>query len=382
MVLLKHAALIDGTGAGPYMNADVRIKDGRICEVGTGLSLQEGEEMVDLAGKWLIPGLMDAHVHMSMDPGDGALAEKEFLDYGVTTIRSAGEFGCDIIERREAAKEHFYEAPDILASGLIVQADGGNPYCTAAGSHPALRDKVILVNDETDIEGEIAKGALRKPDFVKAFVTDDDFRGRENRVPAITEAQMKRICDAAHKAGIPVMTHVDDIHDSLVAVRGGTDTLEHLINPESYDHEVTDELIDEMLKRGVPLIPTIIATYHLEIDLNSPFSVVDAVLKDVKILKDAGVPIGVGCDSGNNAVYFGKSVHEEMAWLVKAGLTPLEAITAATGVDAKALGIADDRGTIEPGKRADLVVLRKDPLEDIANTLSIEAVYKAGRIVR
>ena len=194
--------------------------------------------------------------------------------------------------------------------------------------------------------------------------------------------QMKRICDAAHKAGIPVMTHVDDIHDSLVAVRGGTDTLEHLINPESYDHEVTQELIDEMLKRGVPLIPTIIATYHLEIDLNSPFSVVDAVLKDVKILKDAGVPIGVGCDSGNNAVYFGKSVHEEMAWLVKAGLTPLEAITAATGVDAKALGIADDRGTIEPGKRADLVVLRKDPLEDIANTLSIEAVYKAGRIVR
>jgi enamidase len=395
MLVLTRARLIDGTGAPPVENVDIIVDGGRICEVGRGLTIPAGAHIVDLSGKTLIPGLIEAHTHVGGSAGlerpgcvgrfasyDYAEFRESMLRFGVTTVRSAGDFTPDIISVRDAVNEGALIGPRMLVCGKMIQAKGGHPLSTVYFDDPEVaKNACVVVDADTDIENEVKGLVDSGVDWIKAFLSDDNKMRYPSSVPRLSNEQLRRVADAAHKYGLPVMMHVDDIGDMRDAANAGADTIEHIISIATSDHEVTDEVLELLTSRDVWVVPTLVSTKsHDGAAENAPL-VWPALLAAAKKLIGAGVKLGVGCDSGIPFVPFGEALHSEMELLVEAGLSPLEAITAATGGNAKMLRRYDSLGSIEPGKVADMVALGSDPLTDIKNTRDIKLVLRDGSIV-
>ena len=201
-----------------------------------------------------------------------------------------------------------------------------------------------------------------------------------NPVPRISKQKLKEIIDVSHQYGLSVTVHVDCPAEMLDAVQCGADCIEHMIGAGELENKISDELIQLTKKSGAVVDPTMISIKRFD-PMGSAPSIWDAVKEAVRKCYDAGIPMAVGCDAGIPFVPFGEAVHDEMACLNEAGIPPLEVITMATGGNAKLLKMEDHIGTIEPGKDADLIVLEKDPLEDIRNTKTIQLVVSKGKIV-
>lgn len=396
MIALKNVTLIDGTGKGPVSGSTILIEKGKFLEAGTDILVPEGAEVLDLKGKTVIPGLIDAHIHINgssrLDrPGASHLVpsynnvemREGCLRWGVVAVRTCGQFTEETLAFREGVENGTIErSPRVCMSGPMFQAPGGHPCYTVFMSDPDVEQLACaVVNDDTEIEPVIQKSKAQGVDFTKVFYAHLNKMDYPNPVPRISKKKLKEIIDISHQYGLSVTVHVDSPAEMQDAVELGADCIEHMIGAGETENELPDELVALTKRSGATVDPTMISIKRFDPLNDAAPSVWNAVKKAVKKCYDAGIPMAVGCDAGIPFVPFGEAVHDEMACLVEAGIPPLEVITMATGVNAKLLNMDDRIGTIEPGKEADLIVLEKDPLENIQNSKTIEMVLSKGRIV-
>ena len=373
------ATVITGTSAAPIADGIVVVRDGRIAEVGPrrAITVPDDVPTVQVAGKTIVPGLWDMHTHVTQVEWAPV-----YLAAGVTTVRDMGNEFDFITPLRDAIEAGRALGPRILLAGLV---DGGGP--NAFG----------VVYAATPDEAKQAVAKYHDAGFqqikIYSLVT-----------PPIVEA----ICAEAHRAGMTVTGHVPNGMTIEQAAAAGMDHISHLAIRGEADSDEVKRTIQFLKEHKTVIDPTQswnellghpagtpIAAFQPGVSkipppLNRVFSNagaagVDAAtararlergLKIVKALKDAGVPIVAGTDEGIP----GHSVHREIELYVEAGFTPLEALQAATIVPARAMKLDGETGTIERGRRADLVVLNANPLESIRNIRSVRWTIQNGRV--
>jgi len=385
--------LWDGTGAPAMSDAAIVVEDGRVVAVVPMSELPPVAESVSLQGKYVIPGLVEAHAHVSGDwAPDGVTAPEErvagdlvlYARYGVTTVNSLGD-GEAVLAVRDAA------------TGMEPRAR-----VMAAG-------EVIAANDPAQARADALHNADMGADFLKLRV--DDNLGTTPKMP--WEA-VEAVMQVGRERNIPVATHMFYLDDAKRLLAVGSGLLAHSVR----DQDVDAELIAMLRDRGVCYVPTLVREVSTFVYgsrpgfFDEPFFLRHADMAEVerlsqpgfmermagsssaaayrvalvqaqrnlKTLHDAGIPIAMGTDAGPAARFPGFFEHEELQLMVDAGLTPAQALHSATAVSASCLG-RDDVGTLEPGKWADFIVLGADPLSDIRNTRSIEQVFVAGQAV-
>src|SRR5262245_37481019 len=423
VLVLEGVNLIDGTGAPPQPNARLVIVEGRIAAVGTrgAVRTPEGARVIDLAGRTVIPGLIDAHAHVAFlrHPGSDDPEYDEATTRRV--LRTLLAFGVTGARNPMAPAAVGVALRDAVAGGALLG--------------PRLR----TAGDAIDVQLYPAPEAVRHEVERQAALGVDDVKLYAGLTPELTKAAI----ETAHAHGLKAVGHLQATSWSDAA-QLGIDFITHGASwsedclPETrrpaYRRAVRREgtmkarlrwlewldprgpevraMVRELARRSIPLDPTLIA-YETKLRGDDPFYTASPdlallpqpilaswrggsftsdwtaedyargralwpkLLELVSVYDEEGVPLLVGSDLPNPWVVPGASLHREMELLVSAGLPPLRVLSMATKNAAAAFGW-DDAGTLEPGKRADLVVLEGDPLDDIRNTRRIEAVYLAG----
>ena len=414
---LRGARVIDGRGGAPIDNATIVIRDGRIVAVGpsAGTPVPSGAEVVDYAGKTIIPGLISNHSHVGIFVGLKAAPEnynrdailrqlKQLEAYGVTTVMALGLNGPLFYELRPELHAGRLPGADLFGADQGIGVAGGQP---SAAVVPVGENQVSRPDTVEMARESIRQMAARKTDMVKIWL---DSAG--GLMPKLKPEVYSAVIDEAHKNGLRVAAHIYDIDDAKAVVRAGVDVIAHGVR----DKPVDPEFIDMMKARSVWYISTIVLDYTNYVFAEQPswmrepffqralHPAVRAQLDDadyrermlgmpataknraavttnkqnLKVVHDAGVRVGFGSDSGVGLRIPGVAEHLELALMVEAGLTPTHAITNATS-NAAALLKLDDRGVLASGKLADLVVLEGDPTADITNSRKIHAVWHRGK---
>jgi len=419
-VALVGATLIDGTGGPPLADAAVVVRRGKVESVGPRASfeLPRSTRQVDVTGRWIIPGLIDAHVHLTQAAG---WAPARYLAWGVTTVRDMHGPLNSVISIRRRSNTGTVGFPRLYAAGAMI--DG----------LPTTYSEAIGVNSENDARKAVDRLVSAGVDFIKIYTHVD---------PPLLRA----ILDEAHTFNVAVAAHLG-MTDAMTAARSGITSIEHMTGiPEAVSRErssllashyrgffpgwtsferswagldsaALSQLAGRLVQERVTLVPTLILHETLS-RLDDPAMLRDPALADVpeaarqewdvpgmitragwnqtdfaafqrsrptqnffvRAFATAGGRIVTGTDSPNQLLVPGYSEHRELELLVAAGISPREALRAATRNAAVLLG-ADSLGLLAPGKVADLLVLSKDPLVDIRNTRAIEAVMSRGYLL-
>jgi imidazolonepropionase-like amidohydrolase len=390
VTVLTHATVIDGTGTAPQKDVTIVMEKGRIRDMGPSskVSVPAGATVVDLKGKFVTPGIINAHGHV------GAKTEpqlRQYALYGVTTATSMQTDPDEVVQVREAQKHGELRGARVFTVRYRFAPD---PEVVTPEQARAKVDEIV------------AAGA----DYIKVWV-DGGFGTRAKLTPEFCAA----VLDQARKHGKLTFAHVYELSDAKMLVEQGLNVLAHNVR----DREVDSELIAMLKKRNVSLTPTLVRDELLFAYGDAPAWIDDpfflrfvpperlAVLKtkirdeqlknpqralikagfemnkvNLKKLSDGGVRIALGTDSGGAADRFfiqGYSEHREMELMMEAGMTPMQVIQSFSKGASEALGIDKDFGTLAKGKAADLLVLEKNPLDNIANMRTIQAIYLGGK---
>jgi imidazolonepropionase-like amidohydrolase len=414
-VVLKGARLIDGTGRPPIENSVLVIEGSQIVAAGKAgaVSIPKDAVVQDVTGKTIMPALIDLHGHLGLsnngaDSAAGHYTQEnvvkqlnKYLSYGVATVASFGQDE-DLIFSIRADQR----AGKLGGSRLYTAGRGFLEY--TGKSNPT--DHRYRPQNPDEARADVRELAMNHPDYLKMWV--DDGLGHGTKIkPEIYRA----IIDEAHKQHIRVFAHEYYLADAKALLAAGLDGFAHSIR----DQAVDSELISAMKARGVFLIPTLVRdeTLFAYADnvkwLDDPFfqaglepgalemirspetvekfrkdpdiakyrAGLEMAKKNLKALSDAGVKIAFGTDSGIPMRFPGYLEHRELQLMVEAGLTPMQAIVAATATNAEILGGAKQYGTLQAGRAAEFLVLDANPLDDIHNTERLSAVWQAGKKV-
>jgi imidazolonepropionase-like amidohydrolase len=381
---LTNARLLSGTGAPPRDGAAVLVRDGRIEAVGRAGEDPPGDAFaLDLEGRTLMPGLVDAHAHVLAKPAPPAAGAepllpgttahlvaaqlREALRRGVTTIRDVGSYGAVVVEARQAMRLGAFRGPRLLTCGRIVSA-------TSPGGR--FFDGMYREADGPDDVRRAVREQIRHgADFIKLMATGARSVELEDPDPAqMTAAEVATIVEEAHQLGHRVAAHAEGLAGTEIAIEAGVDTIEHGM----YLNQRAD-LLDLMARQGQVLVPTLSCFYGVGIDEGERWSPLLVELarhnleqadRTLTAARDAGVQIALGHDW--NPFY---DSARELERLVHHGLPAIDAIAAATATGAAALGLGDELGTVEPGRIADLVVVDGDPLVEPAVLRRRERVW-------
>ncbi len=369
-----HANVIDGVTEHVLEDAIVIVRDGRIESIQTeATTLPEDAEVIDLEGRYLLPGYIDAHAHVA-----SLAAAERALDSGVTTIRSANTSAYQDVALREMVREGVLIGPEILAAGVFVTPDLGERVL----ADPRLARLHGGVNTEEELRYLVQINLDRGADVIKTRATERaGLPDTDPRKQVYTEAQLRIIVDEAAKGGAPVLVHAHGDEGARAAVRAGVRSIEH----GTY---LTDETLRLMKERGTFLVPT----YTIVIDLMEPGGEYDSpvlrirgrhmepnLAEAVRKAHALGIPIATSTDSGYGPQSLAR-IGAEMTHFVELGMTPFEALQSATTVAAELLNMADRTGRIEAGYEADLVVVNDNPLEDIRVVQDVVLVMSNGRM--
>ena len=414
-LVLVGGQLIDGTGSAPVEDSVIVIRDGRIERAGTrdATAIPTGAEVIDTSGKTIIPGLVNLHVHYRGGPEEIERQFQRQLYYGVTTGRSIGSDSPEAVPFLLEANAGRAGAPRAYTAGLGFSHPNG--FNAAGRNAPTTEEEA-----RTLVRDQVALGVH----FIKMWVNEVAEPGLKIS-PEIRTA----IVDEAIRNGVVPVAHIDDEVDGRQLVQAGLRDFLHstvlTFGPGAGvpvdDPEPSSEFLQMCLDNGVSFTPTLSIVQnnwhfaeHPELlqdpalraafnpdalarwdDPESRAEVVEApefedrkaafrqVQDFVKTIHDAGIKVALGNDAGTTNVPFGWGMHHEMELYVEAGLTPMQAIVAATATGAGQMppvGEADF-GTLVSGNVADLVVLNADPLADIRNTLEIDRVMRLGEWV-
>jgi imidazolonepropionase-like amidohydrolase len=386
-MLIEHVRVFDGTRV--LNDTSVLVEGGRIRSVGANPARPAGVIIVDGAGKTLLPGLIDAHTHTI---GEDAL--KQATIFGVTTdldMFTDPQLASTVKKQQREGK--LPDSADLRSSGYLATAPGGH------GTEYGMAVPTITRPEDAQawVDARIAEGS----DYIKAILDDALEYGTAKPIPTLTRETLQALAAAAHKRGKLIVVHIGSLQQAEEAIDAGADGLAHLfIGPKSSpgfgmlaaSHHIfvvptltvlqtlcgtpfNAELAED--RRLKPYLPSAeVASMKRTFALPAKMSC-EGAYEAVRQLNAAHVPILAGTDVGNPGTTQGASLHGELELLVRAGLTPVEALRAATSAPAAAFHL-DDRGQVAPGKRADLVLVNGDPTSDIRNTRDIAAVWKGG----
>ena len=415
-IALKGARLIDGTGKPTIENSVLVIDGDHIVAAGKAgsVSIPKDADVKDVSGKTIMPALINLHGHLGLssngaDSVAGHYTEEnvvkqlnKYLSYGVATVASFGQDEDEIYKIRDGQHE------GTIGGARLYTA--GHGFLEYTGK-PTPNDHRYRPQNPDEARSDVRELAAHHPDYIKMWVDDGLGHGTKLQ-PAIYQA----IIDEAHKQHVRVFAHEFYLGDAKALLAAGVDGFAHSIRDQAVDNEV----MQAMKSRSVFLIPTLVRDevlfayadnlkwlddpfFHAGFEpaalafVRSPENV-DKIRKDpdiakyraglemgkknLKTLSDNGVKIAFGTDSGIPTRFPGYLEHRELQLMVEAGLTPMQAIVAATGTNAEILGGAKTTfGTLQPGKRADFLVLDANPLDDIHNTEKLSAVWQSGKAV-
>jgi imidazolonepropionase-like amidohydrolase len=417
-IVIEGARIWDGSGKAPIQDGVLVITGDRIQAVGPRgtVSAPAGARTVSGKGKVLIPGFINLHGHVGMTRGlkagrenytkENVLAQlKQYARYGVTTVLSLGTDFEPMFEVRGAAKADEPVRATVFTAGRGFTGKNGYP-AVLPGNAGVPRE----VDTTDEARRNVQELARQKVDMVKIWV--DDHWGHYSKIrPELYRA----IIDEAHKHKLRVMAHLFYLEDAKGLVDAGLDGMAHSVR----DREVDDALIKTLKAKKTFAIPTLVREESTFIYTEPPKFLDDPFFskwvepdiirqlkdpaygqriksdpdlskypgqlamgqKNLKKLFDAGVRIAFGSDSGPPSRFQGFFEHRELELMVQAGLTPAQALQVATSGSAECFGIAQDFGTVQKGKRADLILLDADPLQDIRNTRKINKIWIGGREV-
>jgi len=394
--LLSNARIFDGTG-GSIADGDVVVEDGRIVDVGIGL---DGDESFDLDGRALLPGFFDCHTHVAVSNVDlFGIVQKPFslhfyeaahnlkatLDAGITTIRDAG--GADLGMKR-AVETGLIAGPHMQISLVMLSQTGGHgdgwlasgQHLRLFTTHPGLPSNIVDGPDQ--IRQKVREVVRMGADVIKVATSGGVLSPRDDpRHAHFTLEELTVLVDTANALGVWVMAHAQAYDGIKNAIRAGIRSIDHGIY-------LDDEAIELMLARGTFLVPTLVAPTGVIKAAEAGMSIPAASLQKAKDVIEihrasfakavaAGVKVAMGTDSG--VTPHGGNL-EELVLMEDGGMSPEAVLLATTRNAAECMDVLDDRGTIEPGKRADLVVLDGDPLQMKGMRERVRAVFKDGRM--
>ena len=386
-------------GSATLATADVAVEDGRIVDVGPGL---DGDEAVDLGGRAVLPGMFDCHTHVMVTP-DRLDTNRELetpfsywfyvaienlrrtLALGITTVRDAGFTDLGV---KTAVADGLIAGPRLhIAIAILSQtgghADGWLPsgYDMTGAGWPGMPSGIV--DGPEEMRRKVREVIRAGADQIKVCTSGGVLSPRDDpRHGHFRDDELAVLVEEATAAGIPVMAHAQGAPGIKAAVRAGIRSIEHGIY-------LDDEAIEMMLERGTWLVPTLVAPQGVldavaagaaipAASVRKAREVIDIHRAAVRKAIEAGVKVAMGTDSGVTA--HGQNLRE-LALMVDCGMTPLQAMLATTISAAALLGVEDVQGSIDPGKRADLVIVDGDPFDYGDLAARVTAVYQDGRLV-
>jgi imidazolonepropionase-like amidohydrolase len=379
VVAIMGATVFDATGAAPHI-ANVVIRDGRIAEVGPNVKAPRGAKVIDAKGEALLPGFFDLHTHWTPGgvPSTTPQIATAYVSSGVTTV---SDFN--------AAPESFAPRRQWLSTLVAPHVNFAARMSTPGGHGADWADTATTKWVNTPEAARAAVKALvpYKPDLIKAF-TDGWRYGVAPDNTSMDEWTLSALVDEAHKNNLKVFTHTVSVDRGEVAGRAKVDVITHSLQDRRLDAEAI-----AILKAGGTSDTPTLAVYE-PVKPGQPardpdespsakqsFKKFDDALHNAKALHDAGVIIALGTDAGMPGTPHGVSTLHEMELMVRAGLTPTEALIAGTAKSAQVINQLADRGTIEVGKRADLVLIKGEPWKTISDVRKTDRVFIDGKLV-
>lgn len=403
--VVKNGTLIDGNGGEPVKDAAVLLKDGTIEAVGKRSDLpQVDAEVLDAGGGFILPGLIDTHVHMMMEqkplqqkmqtPFSFKFYQaidyfKKTIDAGITSVRDAGFTDAGV---KQAVEEGLVTGPrmQISVNPLTITGGHGDKWMRSGvdltdPSYPAMPSG--LCDGPDQVHQKVREMLRAGADIIKVHATGGVMSPTDH--PEFTQFSQEEleimVREASYRRGVKVMAHAQGAEGVKNAVRAGIHSIEHGIY-------LDDEAIELMLKHGTYLVPTLLAPVSVLEQAESgsipPYAldksreVVDIHKESISKAYKAGVKIAMGTDAG--VMPHGTNLRE-LDLMCQAGMTPMEAIVVTTKVAAECMGWGDQLGTVETGKKADLVIASTDPIANIRgleNTDNIVTVVKEGNVVK
>jgi len=386
--VLRNATLIDGSGQAPRPDAVIAIEGDRVAQVTAGrAAITGGGEVVDLEGRTCLPGLIDLHVHLCWDgsPDPVEINAREghdltllrmvhharvTLERGVTTVRDVGCIDDLSLVLDRALRAGVITGPRLLATGRTIVMTGGHdpfwgvfcdgPWACAAG-----------------VRGQAYRGAT----MIKVAATGGVYGRTEGEEVGTSELSLEELtaaCREAHRLGLRVASHAVGREGIDNSVQAGCDTIEHGIF-------ASDEALRRMAAEGRFLTPTLFIYRHISEGAGPDYARRKAIAcaqqhpLTVSRARALGVAITAGSDSGSCGAPHPALFFELRDLVARGGLSPLEAITAATSTNARALGLDNQIGTIAPGRLADLLIVEGDPASDITALERPWRVMQGGR---
>jgi imidazolonepropionase-like amidohydrolase len=394
-VLFTGGQVLDGTGA-DVRDADVVVEDGRIVDIGPDL---DGDESVDVAGRTILPGLFDCHTHVVVSSIDTMRLLQTPFSYrffqaahnleatiriGITTVRDAG--GADL-GVKQAVDDGLVAGPRMhISLSMLSQTGGhGDGWMPFGGTiralltdHPGVPE--TIVNGPAEMRQKVRELIRMGADVIKVATSGGVLSPRDKPTHAhFRLEELEVLVEEASAAGIFVMAHAQAAPGIKNAIRAGIRSIDHGIY-------LDDEAIQLMLDRGTWLVPTLVAPRGVIDAADAGASIPEASVAKAREVVDthaasfakavaAGVKVAMGTDSG--VTPHGQNLRE-LSLMVDGGMTPMQAIEATTRSAAELMGLQDELGTLEPGKRADLVLVDGDPLDVATLAERVVEVYKDG----
>jgi imidazolonepropionase-like amidohydrolase len=378
---IVNAKVFDGTRSQEWTS--VRFADGLITDCSAASAAREGDELVDAGGGTVLPGLIDSHVHLV----PGALAQS--LTFGVTTVLDMFSKP-DLVASAKAQAGSRADVADVRSSGVGATAPGGHP--------SAMYAPFPTLTAADQAEQFVADRVTAGSDYLKVI------SGVGGLWPALDAETIRALVVAAHARGLIVVAHVSSTAGLEEVVSAGVDVVAHVPANALLDKA----LVERMAEAGVVVGPTLATIENTLGEPGGAAIVADPRLAEalgdawarrltsgtsvghgrqmppysraednVRRLAEAGVTLLAGTDAPSPGTVFGASLHRELELLVRCGISPAQALTAATAGPARVFGLAD-RGRVAAGQRADLVLVSGDPLTDVTATRVIERIWRGG----
>jgi imidazolonepropionase-like amidohydrolase len=395
MDVMRVHQLIDGTGADPVRDVVVVLDGDRIASVTSGGAIPSGATVIYDGPGTLLPGLIDAHVHLTFDGSPDPVATMKAEDDPILLVRAAGNAqralraGITTIREVGAKNDVIFTLKQAINSGLIT-----GPHLLVAGRPlTSVKGHCWFMNGECASEDELLTLMHRQidlgADLTKVMASGGGMTVESNvREPQFTAAELTRLVRESHGRGRHVSSHCHATASIVNSIEAGVDTIEHCSWLTYEGSDIDDAILADLIARGIVVVPTLapIAAALASGRMSSvagtltPEAFFEHRLNNVRRMRAAGVPMIVGSDGGVNDLAHDAGI-DEIILMTRVGFTPVEALHAATGHSARVIGIGDVAGTVAAGQRADLVVVAGDPATDITAIRDVEVVIKSGVVV-